>query len=281
MLSDTVIQQAEYEVSGSFDVEFRANMTGLYHPTEGIKLSSYIRVTPKYNAQVLLSTEENEPLYVYWTSGNGKAAVMTSSLSGGNDSAYFTQNEGQKLLISMIEQLMPEESFADAFEVYITGGGSTCTLNVLCPTLENAYHVSVLLTTPMGNQYKLDLPQVRKHMFEKTISVEGYGKYACSLTVSDADYEIVCSHEAAAVLLWSPEYEAFPDEQQKNKLNEICALSGGVVYSDISALLEAEQTKQSIEYNPTNELVLIALFSVCLALFSRKLQDFKKHHIAR
>ena len=272
MLSDTIIHQAEYEVNGTFDAKAQMNAAGVERSQSLSGVRQYIRVAAKREAQVLITVDGKDPLYVYEAYGKGKTAVWTSPM---NERAIgnIWSEKGKQLLLNTVSALMPEESYASAFSVRMTGGGSTCTLEVSCIGLENACHVEAQVTTPEGNAYLFDLSQVRRGVFEKTFPVEGYGKYGCDLTVTDLQGDSVCEYQAAAVLLWSPEYEAFPDEEQKMTLREICELSGGAVYENADALMRAETDEQIIEYDPTDILAGIALACICAALLVRRIPE--------
>lgn len=118
--------------------------------------------------------------------------------------------------------------------------------------------------------------QVRRRVFEKTFPVEGYGKYGCVLTATDLNGNVICEHETAVVLLWSSEYEAFPDEEQRDALRKVCEVSGGAVYENIEALMQAEDDAQTIEYDPTNGLAAMGLACVCAALLARRIPTKRK-----
>lgn len=276
MLSDTIIHQTEYAVDGVFDAQAQNNMAGIERAQGAVSVGRYIRVAAKRDAQVLMTVDEGDPLYVYGVYGKGKAAVWTGALNERQSAALFEDEAGKRVLLNMIDALMPEENYASAFNVRLTGGGSTCTLEVECAGLEDAYNVEVQVTTPEGSETLYDMAQVRRRVFEKTFPVEGYGKYGCILTVTDMNGEVICEHETAAVLLWSSEYEAFPDEEQRDVLRKVCEVSGGAVYESVDALMQAENDDSVIEYDPTNGLAAAGLACVCAALLARRMPNKRK-----
>lgn len=276
MLSDTLVQQTEYAVEGAFDALAQGNVAGVERLQGKMNVGQYIRVAAKRDAQVLMTVDEGEPLYVYRACGKGKAAVWTGTLNGQQAGGTFESETGKRVLLNVIGALMPEENYADVFQTRMTGGGSMCTLEVDCTGLEEASNLEVQVTTPAGHEYLYDMAQVRRRVFEKTFPVEGYGKYGCVLTATDLNGNVICEHETAVVLLWSSEYEAFPDEEQRDALRKVCEVSGGAVYENIEALMQAEDDAQTIEYDPTNGLAAMGLACVCAALLARRIPTKRK-----
>lgn len=272
MLSDTLVHQVDYEMNLPFRATLAQKAQSLYRPTVMPTFGGYVRVGSKPEADVLMTAPNDHPLYVQWQYGSGMAGALTSDVGGEWTPDLLADEEASRLILSMIQNLMPAESGADAVQVSMRGGGATYTLSVACVDASQVHGMTATITTPTGREESIELSPVRTGVYEKTLDMDGYGKYDLSLQLMDASGLTIHDIDTATTLTWSPEYRVAPTEAEKAVLASVCEISGGSVYDSADALMNAALDDLFVDVDPKATLAGLALLLVCAELIVRRIR---------
>ena len=248
----------------------------LFDTTEAFPpLTGYIRTEPKNEAEMVLCTDSQQPLYAVWRYGAGLCGAFTSDVGGHWSEEWLSTEAGRNVCLQLVCSLMPESSSVNAFGAQIISGGVEGKLRITCldSTVQRGLTAEVI--APDNSTQRVALTFVHDGSYEQTIALHGMGKYIIRLypTLPDGTTEDMV--ETAAAVALSREYEAFPDNSYQTTLEKICALTGGVVVRSPSALNSVDMNQVYIEYDPSMTLAIAALISLMLELLLRRFRRLR------
>lgn len=268
MMTDTILLQVEYECVGKFTPkQARGAFSGIKAPL----LGGYVRAQAKPAASVLLTSQADHPLFARWNYGSGMAASLMSDLSGQWSSEWFASEDGQTLILNMVDSMLQGAHANAAVSVRLIPGGSSVTLEVSTADAQDGQRFTATVTTPNGNVQSLVLSAVDSGVYQREMPLDGFGKYAVTLQQYDDAGEIA-TLETAATVSWSPEYEVFDWDDPSQTLRQLCAMTGGTLVNSPQELLAQRIDDMYIRYDPSFALAVAASLLMLLDIVIRRMK---------
>ena len=255
MSSDTLLQQVNYTVEGTF-LPVVSPAIALFEQDALPELTGYIRVHPKSDADVPLRTEEGRPLYAQQHAGTGMTACFMSDLSGQWSAAWFREEAGQAAIRDLIAALLPEGMASPALDLALIPGGKEARLSLAMTDAPAGGSFEADVTGPGGDTIRARLPQTASGRYERTIPLMGFGRYDVTLRQYDGEGTLIETFETAVAASRSAEYEAFPGEVAQELLPALCDLTGGQVFHSAQDALAAPLDALTADVDPSGFLAL-------------------------
>lgn len=256
MVSDTLLYQADYTVEETFTPVSDMQLPPLY---------GYVRTGAKSGASVPWTGIDGDPIFALHDCGDGAVGVFTSDLSGAWSREWFADPGGRQAILSMIETLKPAAYVQSPLKAAIDYDGVNCLLRLTDPTTAvGAFEASV--TTPDGTTFSLQPLRVRQGVYEAPFAYCGNGQYLLSIRHTDTDFVT----QAAATVAWSPEYDAFPEQDGMALLEAIAEAAGGLLVKDAEELRVVGDPEPPVVIDPAACLMVFAVICfVCSTLLRR------------
>ncbi|GAB4536559.1 MAG: VWA domain-containing protein [Anaerolineales bacterium] len=166
-------------------------------------LYGYVATEPKQHAQVILQSEKEDPLLVWWRYGLGKALAFTSDASGrwGRDwvawdgYAFFWNQAARAVLSSLQAESLQTTIQTDGENAYLTVQASTPDGQSM-----NGYQMRATLLPPAGagasQPYTVTLTQTALGRYEGVFKPTNSGVYLIHITASSPQGEGVSTNTA-------------------------------------------------------------------------------------
>ncbi len=276
MLWDASLYRTAYTVTGT---QLPVDTLGSFPPAPA--LEGYIRVTPRAQGQVLLATQDDDPLYVVWQYGTGQAAAFMSDLEGKWSSAWFSSADGRNTIRKMLSGLMPEKALYAASSVQLAQQGSSCLLSVRLDDLPEHASVQTQIQSPAGRRTEVSLEHAGGGYWQTEFPSDGDGVYQITLLVHDADSGNTVEIHRPAATSWVKEYNAFAREEEALELlRGVCAQMGGEVLDAQTALEEnrMEHVRASVSLRPA--LAVLTVMLLCVEILLRRRSIRKNRSIS-
>ncbi len=268
VLTDTVASQTEHLVRGSVTPETVSPRYGISDPLP--PLGGYIRTDAKAGAEVLLTVEKNDPLFVRQSFGSGRTACFTADLSGQWTDMWFRDDPARATLVRLIEELQPTAYTAAAREIRLEAGGTQSILTARAA--EGAASAKAEVTAPDGRVMTQDL-FMNEECWTAEIPTPETGRYELLIHDYDAAGMLLRTRSAAEYVSYSREYDAFPDTvAAREQLQEICFMTGGMMTTDAALLSKVELAGLPVERDVRSLLAGAAFFLLLMDLTLRKLR---------
>ena len=236
-------------------------------------IGGYINSKAKADSTTVLSVDYQKnsdtvvqvPLYAYRDHGNGRIATFTSNISGkwleGWSEAETSQFFGNVLVTNT-----PEERIDYPYDVSVTYGGDTSTVEILPSYLNPRAIASIKITSPSGEvtDKKLTFDLNRYFTSFKTKEI---GKYHIEIKYSYGNHSF--SSETYFDVSYYPEYDAFTVFDISN-VHDFMRNRGGV-YTDGDVDLSLDMnTVATYEYSWRIPLLVAAAVLFVIDVFIRK-----------
>ncbi len=161
-------------------------------PSELPDLHGYIRTSPKRAAEIVLASDQNEPILAQWQYGLGRATVWTSEAEGawGRDWAApgAVSDAFKRLWPQMVRWTMAAPASPD-LRVSVTPDGVNAQVRVesFTPegTFRNLLQTAADVSLPDGSGQRIPLLQTGPGRYEGRFPLAGAGVYALQVTQTD------------------------------------------------------------------------------------------------
>ena len=203
-------------------------------PSEFPDLHGYVRTSPKRAAEVILASDQNEPILAEWQYGLGRAMAWTSDAEGpwGRDwaTAGAPSDAFKRFWPQAVRWTMPAPASPD-LRVSVTGDGVTASVRVESFTPEGTYRnllqSAMDVSFPDGSGQRQPLLQTAPGRYEGHFALNGDGVYALQVTQTDDAGNPVASETTGYALPYSPEYAITP--ANRILMERLAADTGGPV----------------------------------------------------
>ena len=203
-------------------------------PSELPDLHGYIRTSPKRAAEIVLASDQNEPILAQWQYGLGRAAVWTCEAEGawGRDWAApgAVSDAFKRLWPQTVRWTMAAPASPD-LRVSVTPDGVNAQVRVesFTPegTFRNLLQTAADVSFPDGSGQRIPLPQTGPGRYEGRFPLAGAGVYALQVTQTDEAGAAVAAETTGYALPHLPEYAVTP--ANRILLERLAAETGGPV----------------------------------------------------
>ncbi|MBK8903787.1 MAG: VWA domain-containing protein [Anaerolineaceae bacterium] len=191
-------------------------------------LYGYVGTSPKDTAQVILNSEQGDPVLAAWQYGLGRSVAWTSDATGrwGRD---WVQWEGFPAFWAQAVRWTISQDRDSNVETVVTYTDEQATLTVdargSSGDFLNSLTLEANVVAPDGSVQNVTLAQVAPGRYEAAFAPETDGAYFIRVAGSDGTEENVVGQTSGWVLGYSPEYREF--ETNPQLLENIAALTGG------------------------------------------------------
>lgn len=264
-----------------------------------VKLGGFYGVKKKDGATLLLTGDYDvAPLYVQWKFGNGTVGSFMCDLSGlkkadGQESwsaAFMNDENGKKLILNIIDNLMPVEDISPAaIEYRLTESNYTNSLRVFA-NLDDGEYIDARIELGNGETVSLNeasgdgdvyviTPFSKENLFSKCeFIVKRAGVYKVVITKrTEKGEEIIGKKvEIFKTFSFSEEYNLYPhEEDQESVLVRIAGNGRGKKIEDLTdpkEIFESFVTGIEKTFDPR---YLFAILSILLLLTDIAVRKFK------
>jgi Mg-chelatase subunit ChlD/uncharacterized membrane protein len=227
---------------------FKPTQVGASPILDGIDVSQmppllgYVSTTPKPTSQVLLVSNQTDPVLSEWQYGLGHVVAWTSDVKNRWSSDWLTWPEFSQFWSQVVKRTIPVPVDRN-LQVQITPQGSMAKVTVDSVSDDKSYQnflkTSATVVDPSNQQSQVTLPQVAPGRYETQIPIGAEGAYFLNIMQSDKDGAMIGARPAGFVVPYSQEYRdlrANPD-----LLSQLSTLTGGHVIEDAKTVFDRER----------------------------------------
>lgn len=289
-LYDIMLEDTEQAQSGDFVNEetFTGVFTSLIPAFASIgelqPLDGYYGTRVKPEANMIVKTEGDDPLYVEWrpTAISGKVGSFMTDLNGRSDgfSESFVQHFiGRAFILGMVESLLPTSDVINSQNVNVSYANQNHLSTIRIRTMiEAGETLRASIITPDNQKTRISLTSLSRTTFSGTFNRNLPGIYTLEIIKYASNGSIISTSYDYSTYSYSDEYINHFDEEDSIVLMEEIATSGGGKYfvdGDLMFTLEAETISETID--PSLTLIIISLSLFLLDIIARKFK-FKWPH---
>ena len=175
---------------------FRPSQVGASPILDGIDVSQmppllgYVSTTPKPTSQVLLVSNQMDPILSEWQYGLGHVVAWTSDVKNRWAQDMLTWPEFSHFWSQVVKRTIPVPVDRN-LQVQITPEGSTARVTVDSvsddKTYQNFMRTSATIVDPTNGQTQVTLPQIAPGRYETRIPIGAEGAYFLNIMQSDAN----------------------------------------------------------------------------------------------
>ncbi len=279
MLDDT--QQAQ---SGDFinEVPFTGIINQVIPAISSIstmpELDGYYGTRIKSNANLVVETEQGDPLFAIWIpdGGTGRVASFTSDLSGQENSFSYTFNQdfiGKAFIRGMVASVLPSNDIAqtDMNMSFIENNYET---GIRVRTnLNDGEVIQAQITNPNGDVIRVPLSTISKTTFGGSFNNDASGLYELNVFKYDSQGNVISELIQYHTFSYSSEYSQVYDYESAIYTMEKIAENGqGAFLHDLDDIFSEEFQTITQELDMT---VILILFLMILFLIDIVIRKFK------
>ncbi|MBA3946575.1 MAG: VWA domain-containing protein, partial [Herpetosiphonaceae bacterium] len=172
-------------------------------------LHGYNAVTPKSNAQVVLQSDESDPILAQWQYGLGRAAAWTSDLRGQWGRDWVAWQDFSRFVDQLVGSLLPVPT-PSGWEAATNVEGAALVLSLRADGLDNqprtGLHPTGRLIAADGRVIEVPLSEVTPGRYRATMSLPDAGVYQAQVVAMGPDGQIEGLAQTGAVVPPSAEY---------------------------------------------------------------------------
>ncbi|MCC6174387.1 MAG: VWA domain-containing protein [Chloroflexi bacterium] len=258
---------------------FRPSQVGASPIFDGIDVSQmppllgYVSTTPKPTSQVLLVSNQVDPILSEWQYGLGHVVAWTSDAKNRWAQDWLTWPDFSRFWAQVVKRTIPAPVDRN-LQVQIAPEGSTARVTVDSvgddKSYQNFLQTKATIVDPSNTQSEVTLPQVAPGRYETTIPIGPEGAYFLNVTQSGQDGTIQGTRPAGFVIPYSQEYRdlrANPD-----LLGRIAAATSGNVVVDPKTIFTEDRRVQGQPRDLWPPLLVLAALLFVFDVAARRLR---------
>lgn len=227
---------------------FRPTQVGASPILDGIDVNQmppllgYVSTTPKPTSQVLLISNQLDPLLSEWQYGLGHVVAWTSDVKNRWSQDWLNWPEFSQFWAQVVKRTIPVPVDRN-LQVQITPEGSTARVTVDSVsddrTYQNFLRTSATVVDPQNGQSEITLPQIAPGRYETHIPIDEEGAYFLNIMQADGTGAPIAGRPAGFVVPYSQEYRdlrANPD-----LLGQLAGLTDGHVVTDPKTVFDRDR----------------------------------------
>ncbi len=222
-VQETITTIGNYIVEQPFVPVRYGNSPILAGLTETPPLYGYNGSTLKDTAQMLLATEDRQPILATWQFGLGRSAAWLSDTKGKWARDWIAWDGFPRFAAQLIGDLTPRQSNQDvAAEVTVAGGETTIRLRTAAG--QNDLTVTATLIGGNGSRQEVRLTQVAPNQYQTRLESPSPGTYLVQIAGARGD-RVVVQETAGMVVPYSSEYRSA--QANPSLLAELASITNG------------------------------------------------------
>ena len=215
---------------------------------EGIDVSQmppllgYVSTTPKPTSQVLLISNQIDPVLSEWQYGLGHVVAWTSDVKNRWAQDMLNWPEFSRFWSQVVKRTIPVPVDRN-MQVQIAQEGSTARVTVDSVSDDKAYQnflkTSATVVDPTNTQSQVSLTQIAPGRYETQIPIGDEGAYFLNILQADASGAVVAGRPAGFVIPYSQEYRDL--RANPTLLGQLAGLTDGRIVEDPKTVFDRER----------------------------------------
>jgi Ca-activated chloride channel homolog len=232
---------------------FRPSQVGASPILEGIDVSQmppllgYVSTTPKPTSQVLLVSQDVDPILSEWQYGLGHVVAWTSDAKNRWAQDWLTWPDFSRFWAQVVKRTIPNPVDRN-LQVEISTEGNTARVTVDSVTDDKTYQnflqTRATVVDPTNSQSELALPQTAPGRYEAHLPLTGEGAYFLNIIQTGSGEDpnaapIQANRPAGFVIPYSPEYRDLRSNPEL--LGRLASQTNGRVLGDARDVFTLDQ----------------------------------------
>ncbi len=256
---------------------FIPELAGISDILKGIEavpqLDGYVTTTAKKTANIVLKSDEGDPILACWQYGLGRTVAWTPDVQGiwtydwmnWEDSPKFWNN-----VVSWIVQQNMSEGYE--IEIDIEGNNGTITVKAEDDAFMTASDAQGTLVAPDGTKREIKLFPDAPGEYKGTFTGLENGVYIADIILSDGEGQRK-QISTGLIMPYSPEYDLLSKDESYNNnvlIQKIAYEGGGRILNDPSQVFESQLPPVTGKIDLTYVLIIIVLILFMLDVVIRR-----------
>jgi Mg-chelatase subunit ChlD len=229
---ETTLASRSYIEEGEFFPKQASSSPLLNGITEAPPLYGYVATSPKDAAQMILVSDQDDPILAAWQYGLGKAVAFTSDATGRWARDWIDWEKFPQFWGQVVRYIIGDPT-ASALSVSVDQQGDTAQVIVDAHAANgdylNGYTLNGNIVAPDGSAQPIELQQTAPGRYEGTFQPRDQGAYVIGVSGQSPNGETV-NERAGWVLSYSPEYRNL--ESDPDALYQLALAAQGQVATD-------------------------------------------------
>jgi len=190
-------------------------------------LHGYIATLPKAEANVVLSSDRQDPVLAEWQYGLGRVVAWTSDLRGSWTGDWLVWNEVQRFWLNVISWILPmEDERYGLLDVSRMEDRGHITLDI-SQNWNEALSSHAVVIKPGGGQQEISLQITQPGKYEGQFEIDEVGVYLVRVELKDGESTALQIEDGLAVS-YSPEYD-IRNQGSDELLKKLVKETGGIM----------------------------------------------------
>ncbi|MCD8035891.1 MAG: VWA domain-containing protein [Clostridiales bacterium] len=233
-------------------------------------LHGYVSTTAKSRADVVLESDEEEPILAVWQYGLGRTAAWTSDFSGQWTSDWITSDEGIEIIRNLISYTMRSDILYD-IEVTGEASGGVSTVTAKLPVNQNTVGVTALIKTAEGVEYNVDMSASLPGEYTCTIPTDEEGAYIITVTEELSDGE-TNAYNTGFIIGYSKEYDT-RNMNDNGVIDELASYDGISLITSPDEVYSSSLPDSYAKRDISVPLVIMALILLIIDILLRRFPE--------
>lgn len=233
-------------------------------------LHGYVSTTAKSRADVVLQSDDEEPVLAVWQYGLGRAAAWTSDMSGQWTSDWLAADEGLDIMRNLISYSMRSDILYD-IEVTGEASGGVSTITAKLPVDQNTSGVSASIMTADGTEYDTDMSASLPGEYTCTIPTDEEGAYIITVAEKLTDGE-TNAYNTGFIIGYSKEYDT-RSMDDNGVIDELASYDGISVITSPDEVYSSSLPDTFAKRDISVPLTVLALILLLLDILLRRFPE--------
>ena len=268
LLNETYIAGKDYINNKEFYPETTGNFDIISDIEEVPKLYGYISSSIKQGADMILQTDENEPLLATWQYGLGRTSVWTSDVNGKWTSDWLSSENGLKVFRNVISWILKKEIFND-IKVNAEISGNETLLRLEMPLNKEIKDINGKIISFDNKEYDINFETISSGILQSKFDDIREGSYIINLAITYNDMRTDYVNTSFNIH-YPLEYDITKLDNGKSLINKIVNITGGKIINSKEDIYKGDISKVYSYIEINNILLILALLIFIFDVFVRR-----------
>jgi len=251
---------------------FYPKLTRLSPIVEGIEtlppLHGYVATTPKNRAEVIFSSDKDDPILAVWRYGLGRTAAWTSDLHNQWSLDWLFSSEGQEVFRNTVSWVI-RKPMSDNVMVEGMVEGENIRVKARIPNMESEAEIKVNVIAPDMTEHEIYLNASAPGEYTGLFPGNNLGAYILNIQVNNNGEEE--SINTGINVSYSSEYDINKITQDTGLLNRIAQISEGRLLTEPKEVFEEIESSVYGERDIDEFLFFLALLLIVFDIAFRRI----------
>lgn len=237
-------------------------------------LEGYISTTPKDRADVILSSDKDEPILASWQYGLGRSVAWTSDMNNMWTSQWLSDDNGAAVFRNAVSWVLRKEVNLNA-NIDVIQNGKESEIMLTLPFSEGIKDIKGSAFDRNNNEFAFDFESVAPGVYKTKINSGESGAYITNFEV-EKDSGII-NMTMGINIPYSKEYDIRNYKSGEVLMNKIANETGGKIIKSSSDVFLPFQNNIFGDYDLSNILLACALVLLLLDIAVRQFSFITSH----